>query len=402
MRVEALETVHLASHSNVLWLRLHTDEGVTGLGETFRGAHAVAEHLHREVAPQLLGQDPRAIECWSKRFGDGYLGYRSSGVEMRAASALDIALWDLFAKASGLPLYQALGGLARDRIRTYNTCAGYSYNTRGARREITADTAIEAQGPYEDQKAFMSDAGALAESLLEEGISAMKIWPFDIHAHGSQGQFIHAKDIEKGLEPFRRVREAVGDAMELMVELHSMWELPPAMAIARAIAPYRPFWMEDPIRMRNPAALASYARRSGLPVCASETIAGRGHFLDLLAADAVDYVMLDISWCGGLSEARKIAALAEAYQRPVAPHDCTGPIVYLASIHLALHCANAVFQESVRAYYTGWYKDVVTHVPTPVEGCFHPPEGPGHGADLLPELANRDDATHRRTTLADI
>ena len=395
MRITALETVQLPAYGNILWVRLHTDAGTVGLGETFRGAHAVAAFLHHDIAPQILGMDAGRIDLISQRLTQPYVGSRSSGVEMRAASAVDIALWDLLGKRTGLPVHQLLGGLGRERIRTYNTCAGTSYNRSGTRRLI--EGAAAAVGAYDDQAAFMADAGALAESLLAEGIGAMKIWPFDRFAVPSDGHFISQADIEQGLEPFRRIREAVGERMEIMVEMHGMWDLPAALAIARALRPFRPFWLEDPIRLHDPEAMASFAQRSGVPVCASETAATRAQFLDLLRARAVDYVMLDVSWCGGLSEAKKIATLAEAHQRPVAPHDCTGPVVYAASTHLALNAPNALFQESVRAYYRGWYRDLVTALPAVDDGHLLPMNAPGLGLELSAAVLEAPDAIIRRT-----
>lgn len=105
--------------------------------------------------------------------------------------------------------------------------------------------------------------------------------------------------------------------------------------------------------------------------------------------------MFDLAWCGGISEARRIAALADAWQLPVAPHDCTGPVVYAASVHFSIHAPNALVQESVRAFYTGWYNELVTHVPRPVRGFFETPPGPGLGCELLPELWRRKDAVAR-------
>ncbi|MBV9735073.1 MAG: mandelate racemase/muconate lactonizing enzyme family protein [Acidisphaera sp.] len=385
MRITALETIRLAPYDNILWVRLHTDAGLVGLGETFRGADAVEACLHAEVAPALLGADPSRIDAISRSLTAPYIGFRSSGAEMRAASAVDIALWDLAGKALGRPVHDLLGGLTRPRIRTYNTCAGYAYNSRGGRRQIGAEDAP--QGPYDDQLAFSRDAAALARSLLEMGITAMKIWPFDPFA--GDGTFIHARDIEAGLKPFRDIRAAVGDAMEIMLELHSMWDLPAACAIAHAVRPFRPFWMEDPLKMTDPEALAAYARRTHLPVCASETLATRAQFLDILRRDAVDWVMLDVSWCGGLSEAKKIATLAEAHQRPVAPHDCTGPVVFCASTHLALNLPNAAFMESVRAYWSGWYRDLVTALPEVADGQVAAPPGPGLGLELQPDVLRR-------------
>ncbi|SMF02370.1 L-alanine-DL-glutamate epimerase [Xaviernesmea oryzae] len=400
MKITALETVQLPSLNNIIWLRIHTDEGIIGLGETFRGADAVATYLHAEVAPALVGKNPLEIDRISKLLTETYVGFRSSGVEIRAASAVDIALWDIFGKVTNQPIHQLLGGLSRPSIRTYNTCAGYSYNSQGSRRYI--GSADKPQGPYDDQVAFTNDAGALAESLLSEGITAMKIWPLDPYAVASGGNFIHRDDLDKGLEAFRRIRDAVGNKMEVMVELHSMWDLPSALAIAREMKEFRPFWMEDPIKMQDTEALAVYAQRSGLPVCASETLATRAQFVELLRKNAVDYVMLDISWCGGLSEAKKIAAMAEAFQRPIAPHDCTGPVVFAASIHLSLNAPNAVFQESVRAYYSTWYRDLVTVMPRIENGRIYPFEGAGLGLELSDYVLDNPDVIRRTTASGDL
>jgi len=126
-------------------------------------------------------------------------------------------------------------------------------------------------------------------------------------------------------------------------------------------------------------------------------MATRSQFLDVLEADATDYVMLDLSWCGGLSEAKKIATLAEAYQRPVAPHDCTGPVTFAAAIHLSLNLPNAVFQESVRAYYSSWYRDLVTVMPRIENGQIHPLEGPGLGLALSEAVLHHPGVVRRVT-----
>ena len=139
--------------------------------------------------------------------------------------------------------------------------------------------------------------------------------------------------------------------MDIMVEFHSMWQLTPAIQIARALAPFGTFWHEDPIRMDALGDLARYAAASPAPVCASETLSGRWRFRDLLETQAAGIVMLDVAWCGGLSEARKIANMAETWHLPVAPHDCTGPVVLTAATHLSLHAPNALVQESVRAFH---------------------------------------------------
>ena len=123
MKITRLETLRLSGFPNLVWLRVHTDEGVSGLGETSYAAQSVETYLHESVAPRVLGRDPLEIEALSRSLV-GYLGWRGSGVETRAASAFDIALWDIFGKVTGQPLYQLLGGASRERVRTYNTCAG--------------------------------------------------------------------------------------------------------------------------------------------------------------------------------------------------------------------------------------------------------------------------------------
>jgi galactonate dehydratase len=401
LRIQAIETIHVGAFPNITFVEVQTDEGLTGLGETFRGPKAVAAHIHEAVAPLLLGKDPLAIEAHSAALLGGYLGFGSTGAETRAASAVDIALWDLWGKASNQPLYQLLGGLSRPRIRVYNTCAGYTYNKAGGRRLVGAASGEEpAEGPYEDQVAFMRRPAELAHSLLDMGITAMKIWPFDGYAEASGGHAISDTDLRAGLEPFRLIREAVGGRMDIMCELHSLWSLPAAVRIGRALAEYDVFWSEDPIKMTRLEELADYRRRVAVPVCASETLATRASFVRLLELEAVDYVMLDIAWCGGLSEARKIAALAETWRRPITPHDCTGPVTLTASVALSLSAPNALMQEAVRAYYTGWYRELVTELPRIEGGYAYPMTGAGLGTALQPALRKRPDVTVQRSALS--
>jgi galactonate dehydratase len=395
MKITRLETLRLAEFPNLVWLRVHTDQGLVGVGETSYAAQSVEAYLHEYVAPRVLGRDPLEIEALHRAL-IGYLGWRGSGVETRAASAFDLALWDLYGKATQQPLYQLLGGASRQTIRTYNTCAGYRY-IRAAGGQNTKNWGLDgkSQGPYEDLDAFLHRADELAQSLLEQGITGMKIWPFDPHAEASDGLHISSENLEKSLEPFRRIRKAVGNRMDIMVEFHSLWRLTAAQRIAQALAEFDTYWHEDPIRMDSLALLKQYAPHSKAPICASEILAGRWSFKDLLETGVAGIVMFDLAWCGGITEARRIAALADAWQLPVAPHDCTGPLVYAASVHFSIWAPNALIQESVRAFYTGWYNELVTHVPQPVKGYFGKPPGPGIGAELLPEVWKRKDAVVR-------
>jgi galactonate dehydratase len=396
MKIVKVETIRLGEFPNLLWVRLHTDEGLVGLGETFMGAAAVEAYIHEWAAPKLIGKDPLAIEARGKEI-QGYLGWRGSGVETRGNSAIDIALWDIFGKAAGMPVHTALGGKSRDAIRIYNTCAGYQY-VRSTANQSTSNWGLgNNSGPYEDLQGFLHHADELAESLLSEGITAMKIWPFDMAAEASDGQYISEDDLDKALEPFRKIRKAVGSKMDIMVEFHSLWRLPMAQKIARALKPFNTFWHEDAIRMDSLDLLKQYAPHSDALICASETLSYKWGFKDYLQTGVAGVVMLDLSWCGGLTEARKIAAMADAWQLPIAPHDCTGPVVWAASTHLSLHAPNALIQESVRAFYSGWYKELVTELPIVKDGMISLNSKPGLGIELLPGLHLRADAIAKVT-----
>ena len=227
----------------------------------------------------------------------------------------------------------------------------------------------------------------------------MKIWPFDHAAEKTDGTYISSEDLKAALVPFEKIRKAVGDKIDVMVEFHSMWQLLPAMTIARALRPFDTFWHEDPIKMDSLGSLKRYAEASTAPICASETLGGRAAFRDLLETGAAGVIMLDLSWCGGVSEAKKIAAMAEAWHLPIAPHDCTGPVVLAASTHLALNAPNALVQESVRAFYRTWYRDLVTGLPEVSDGQISVGRQPGHGVELHPDLAKQFTVESRITAL---
>ncbi len=400
MKITALETLRTAEFANVLWVRVHTDAGVVGLGETFYGAGAVEAHLHDTLAGRLLGKNPLHIEALNREMLNLPMAQASTGVETRAASAVDIALWDAFGKVCGQPVHQMLGGLCRPRQRVYNTCAGYGYVRSTDIKPVSNwNRGAEAAGPYEDLGGFMTRADAVAESLLEQGITGMKIWPFDPAALRHDGMTITAAELKAALEPFEKIRRAVGDRIEIMVEFHSLWNLPMAKKLARWIEPYAPTWYEDPIRMTSPQALAELARSTDVWICASETLGSRFPYKDMLDRDAIHVVMADLCWTGGLTEGRKIAALADTYHRPFAPHDCVGPVGFIAGIHASFSQPNTLIQESVRAFYTGWYRELVTVMPVIEDGHVLPMEGPGLGTELLPAVFARSDLTVRRSEL---
>jgi galactonate dehydratase len=397
VKIHAIETLRTEEFANVLWARVHTDAGVIGLGETFYGAGAVESHIHDILAPRLLGRDPLRIEAIHRDMLNLPMAQSSTGVEYRAASAIDIALWDVFGKVCGQPVHQMLGGLCRDRQRIYNTCAGYGYVRSNNIKPVSTWNFDEDAGPYEDLNGFMTRADVLAESLLDQGITAMKIWPFDPPALENEGCHITPDQLRAAIEPFEKIRKAVGDKMEIMVEFHCLWNLPMAKKLAKILEPYNPTWYEDPIRMNSPRALAELARSTHVWITASETLGSRFPFKDMLDHDAMSVVMADLCWTGGLTEGRKIAALAETYHRPFAPHDCVGPVGFIAGIHASFSQPNTLIQESVRAFYTGWYKELVTTMPTIRNGFVLPMEGPGLGTELQPAVFDRPDLKSRRT-----
>ncbi|MGZ0189640.1 MAG: mandelate racemase/muconate lactonizing enzyme family protein [Alphaproteobacteria bacterium] len=385
MKITKLETIRIEERPNLLWVQVHTDEGLIGLGETFFMAKTVEAYVHEFIAPIVIGRDPLQIDLLAQDL-TGYVGFRSTGAEVRGNSAFDIALWDIFGKVTNQPIAQLLGGFSRQEIRTYNTCAGTEYIKEDSGQQSQNYGLSSGAANYDDLNGFLNNADELALSLLDEGITAMKIWPFDMAAEKTRGQYISSEDLKQALEPFEKIRKAVGDKMDIMVEFHSMWQLLPAIQIAKALTPYNTFWHEDPIKMDSLSSLKRYAEASPAPICASETLGSRWAFRDLLETGVAGVMMLDISWCGGLSEARKIASMAEAWHLPVAPHDCTGPVVLAASTHLSLNAPNALVQESVRAFYRTWYRDLVTALPEVNNGMITVPPGAGLGLELNPEL----------------
>jgi galactonate dehydratase len=185
MKITAVETIQVAEYGNLVWVELHTDDGLSGLGETFRNPEATVAYIHETCAPYLLGKDPLRIErhahALMAEVGNHFMGFPSRSVEVRGNSAIDLALWDLFGKAAGLPLHQLLGGLCRDRIRIYNTCASAGYN-RMARADAnsllaTPEAPSGPGDPLDDLNAQHQRPAEVARSLLEDGIPAMKIWP---------------------------------------------------------------------------------------------------------------------------------------------------------------------------------------------------------------------------------
>ena len=377
MKITAVESIYLSRGITVhagpiqwLWVRIHTDAGLVGLGETYPWPEAEAAVVRRSLAPVLLGRDPSSIDqLWADMFRTiNYSGW--AGAEMRAISAVDMALWDLAGKAAGLPVYKLLGGASRDRIRTYNTCY--------------------------DHLDFLTEPVKLARSLLDSGICAMKIWPLDPIAHETRGQYITKEQLKRGLEPLRLIKAEFGDDMDVAMEFHGYWNLHCAIQIAQACEEYEPMWLEEMLPQDNLEAYSELAAATSLPLCVSERLMTRWGFRELLSNGAARIVMPDISWCGGISEAKKIASAAETMYRPVAPHNCGGPVLHAASLHLAANVTNLFILETVRRHYADEYRGIVTRSYVAREGAFDLPDGPGLGVELTEETLRRPDATIER------
>lgn len=374
-----------------LWVRIHTDEGLTGLGETYYLPRAVSAIIHDIFAPLLIGRNPLDIENhWNNLFSAvNFFG--SAGAEMRAISAIDIALWDLVGQHTGQPIYNLLGGRNRNRIPVYNTCVSY--------------------GKYPDYEAWMGGhAGELAQDLLNQGIKAMKIWPFDrfgwtlagptdprgkvtIFGQGTSAgvltHFLDDEDLEQGVATVEDIRRVVGNKMAIAIEGHAHWNLPTAVRIARALEPYNVMWLEEIMPPDNPEAFARLKSATKVPLCQSERVFTRFGFRHFIERNAADIIIPDVSWCGGLTEARKICTLADTYYLPITTHDCIGPVALWAAAHLMMHIPNAMIMEMVRGYVDGWYNDVVTDRIRIEDGFLILGDKPGLGTALHEDFASR-------------
>lgn len=286
MKITEIKTLRLEEYSNICYVQIYTDEGISGLGETFFGAGSVEAWIHDNASPILLGKDPLQIEKnWHSL--SSFTGGKSTGSEGRARSAIDVALWDILGKVTNQPLYQLLGGKTRDRVPLYNTCAGNDYTKKISKTGHPSDyKGIGRKGRYEDYEAFMNRADELAVDLLEEGYHGMKIWPFDAFCKGSVTHYITQEELKKGCEPFEKIRKAVGDRIEIMVEMHCRWDLRVAKQIAKALEPYNPFWFEDPIQAFNVEALSEFAHSTHVATASSETVGSIYSYRDICAANA--------------------------------------------------------------------------------------------------------------------
>ena len=379
MKITTVESFVHADFPNIIYIKIGTDAGVYGIGESYYFGRTVATFVEEFVAPTLIGLDPANIESISRKLTT-YTGALSSGVEMRAKSAVDIALWDIKGKVEKKPIYQLLGGQSK-QLKIYNTCAGRGY-MRKSDQDSSAWGISDKNDQYEDLQAFLTDAGALAKELLAEGIGGMKIWPFDIYAEKNYGADITDEDLKKGLIPLQKVRDAVGEKISLMLELHALWSPVAAKKIFEATKDLNLTWIEDPI---YPDLLDDYAILRGngyAPIAHGETVSSMTRVNSLLKNDYIDVLTLDLGWCGGFTAGIKFSEAAKKYGKSIAPHDCSGPLGLIAGTHLSTAYENALVQETSRASLRTWYPMVATTLPTISNGKIALGEGFGLGTDL--------------------
>jgi L-alanine-DL-glutamate epimerase-like enolase superfamily enzyme len=263
-----------------------------------------------------------------------------------------------------------LGGSASRPIRVYNTYTNA--------RNINGWT-------LED------DMEQIARFLVEQGIGAIKFCPFDVVGRQNRGEYISRPQIDSCLEWIRRVRDAVGDALEIGCEFHSLWNLPSAVRIAKALEPWNVLFLEDMLLQDNLQAYAVLAQETSIPLVISERLATRYGFREMFEAKLGGIAMYDLTWCGGISEGKKISDMADTYYVPTMMHTAGGPILWYASVQLAAALTNLFYVESVYPNWKERYPYFFDNVPPVENGMVKPPERPGLGLQFRPGLFERDE-----------
>ncbi len=355
MKITGLKTyvVH-CYRTNWVFLKISTDEGISGVGEaTLEMKEKAVEAAVLELEDYLVGKDPRQIERhFHVIYRDSY--WRTGPVLMSALSAVEMALWDISAKELGVPVHRLLGGKCNDRVKAY------------ANAWFAGATTPEA---------FAASARAAAA----RGFQALKWDPF-----GKAYMNISTSALDGALAVVGAVRDAVGNAVELLIEGHGRFNVPAALTIARELAPFRPLLFEEPVPPDNLDALAEVRAKSPIRIAAGERLYHRCQFRELFEKRAADVIQPDVSHAGGLGECKKIAAMAEAYYLPFAPHNPSGPVANAATLQLAACTPNFYLLETM-ATDIPWRKDLTTESLVFKDGCFEIPDRPGLGLELNEE-----------------
>jgi galactonate dehydratase len=347
-----------AQMRNWVFVKVETDEGIPGWGEaslewTTRGVAGCVDDL----APLILGEDPRRIEHLYQVM-NRHAFFRAGVVGMSAISGIEQACWDIWGKSLGVPVYQLLGGAVRDSIRMYDHLGGG-----------------EMQALYlQDQPERMAER---ARESVADGYNAIKALVVPI------SEPLDGMDVLRHADRcMAAIREAVGDDVDIMVDLHG--RTTPAMAIqfGEVLRPYRPWFLEEPCPPENVEGTAQVARAlPGIPIATGERLVTRFQFRPLLEQGACAVIQPDLCHCGGLWEARKIAARAETYSISVAPHNPLGPVATAAAIHFGIATPNFLIQEAIRSD-VPWRNEVVRHPVEVVNGRAGLPERPGLGIEV--------------------
>ena len=345
---------------DLMILEIHTDGGLVGIGEASLHTRVdVVEAALRWLEPRMVGLDPAGVEeHWNRNYY-GLTRWRGGPVLVTALSAVDIALHDLEGKRLGVPVWRLLGGAIHRQLRAYYT---------------HWDTAVHAKSP----KQFAEQAAA----TQQKGWTAVK---FAIEANPSQQQ-----REQLAVARLAAIREAAGPALDIGLELWESMTVRSALSFAQAVAPYKPMFLEEPLQRENPLAFTELAAKSPVPIAAGEGLLSRYEFRQLLEAKGATIIQPDVLHCGGITELRKIANLAEAFGVEVAPHQCYGPIAHAASLAAMSVCRNFFIHEW-EAEDEPLFVDLTRGTfPVQKNGCIPLPQGAGLGIDLnVAELVRR-------------
>lgn len=358
MRITEIKTIHVDRY---MFVQVHTDEGITGLGESGAWGYLEAsEGAVNTFKRYLIGQDPLRIEHhWNYLYRWSH--FRGAAI-MGALSAVDIALWDIAGKWFGVPTYQLLGGKCRDKARVY-------YHVFGN----TTDKLV--QGCLDAKKRGFTAVGHLT--------------PFLDESHDLPYFKTHAHKMGEAIDRVRQYREAVGDDVDLCIEIHRRLDPAEAIVLAQGIEKYHPFFYEDPIRPDSFDAMAEVARNIRIPIATGERLHTIYEFEALLSRGAVQYVRPDVCMAGGISHSKKIAALAEAHHAGVVPHNPLSPVSTAACLQLAACIPNFALQEYPKGEHEAPKNEIVKSVVKLEGGFLVIPDAPGIGIELAPDAAER-------------
>jgi galactonate dehydratase len=358
MKITRVETVPVDRY---LFVQIRTDAGLVGLGESGTWGHLEASAAAiAKFGDYLVGQDPARIEHhWNVMYRSGH--FRGAAI-MGAISAIDIALWDIKGKSFGVPVYDLLGGKTRDRARVY-------YHVKGPTVEAQVEKCLEAR-----ERGFTA-VGHLNPFLDEERSAAY----FQTHAAKING----------AIEAVRRYREAVGDDVDLCLEIHRRLSPAEAIVLGRGIELYRPMFYEDPILPDNFDAMAQVAGQIGVPIATGERLLGVHEFEMLFERRAVQYARPCVCVVGGISVAKKVAALAEAHDVQVVPHNPLSPVSTAACLQIAASIPNLGIQEYPDHNDGPTDSRIVKEQVRLENGFAIIPDAPGIGVELAPDAREK-------------